>query len=92
MTKTPIAWKPVTDRRLETVLADGRTALVDQKPSGEWGWGIRSGSHCLDDDSGYDTYATAWDAMRAVLHPEDAASDRGEGFGRAPRTGLAYGR
>lgn len=33
-------------------------------------------------------YATREDAMRAVLHPEDAHDDRGEGLGRKPCTGM----
>jgi hypothetical protein len=77
--------------RFESVLPDGRTAVVTRRPDGEWDWAIR-GVMCLDDWSGFDTYATSGDAMRAVLHPEDADRDRGVRIGREPRTGLTYGR
>jgi hypothetical protein len=89
-----VHWEPrsgAAGDRLEGTLPDGRTGIVSQRENGEWGWGIR-GTGALDDDSGRDTYATQEDAMRAILHPDDAAPDRGLGYGRTPRTGLTYGR
>jgi hypothetical protein len=76
------------------VLPDRREAWVLRRPwNREWGWMIGiPGDLVMDDGSGADTYATREDAMRAVLHPEDADPDRGSFLGRQPRTGLAYGQ
>jgi hypothetical protein len=81
------------DEKYRAVLPDGREAWVLRMPwNREWGWMIGiPGGLVMDDGSGADTYATREDAMRAVLHPEDADPDRGSFLGRQPRTGLAYG-
>jgi hypothetical protein len=80
------------DERYDAVLPDRREGIVHRTYNGEWGWMIAiPGDLVMDDGSGADTYATREDAMRAVLHPEDAAPDRGSFFGRQPGTGLTYG-
>jgi hypothetical protein len=96
-----VEWTPVNEdqTQFEAVLPPVRVGTVSLQPNGEWDWAIRStsaighGSACLDDSSGFDTYATGEDAMRAVLHPEDADEERWYGpTAREPRRGLTYGR
>jgi hypothetical protein len=91
-----VEWAPVNEDRtkFEAVLPPVRVGIVSREPNGDWGWAIQErGAACLDDSSGYDTYATPEDAMRAVLHPEDAPEDRWYGpTVREPRRGVSYGR
>jgi hypothetical protein len=81
------------DEKYHAVLPDRREATVlRMKWNGEWGWMIGiPGDLVMDDGSGADTYATREDAMRALLHPEDADPDRRSFLGRTPRAGLTYG-
>jgi hypothetical protein len=79
--------------KYHAVLPDGREGIVLRTYNGEWDWMIAiPGDLVMDDGSGADTYATREDAMRAILHPEDADPDRGSFLGRRPRTGLTYGQ
>ncbi len=74
--------------RYEGVLPDGSEAIVTRQESG-WTWAIR-GPGWLLDSSGFDTYASREDAMRAVLQPEQADPDRVISLGREPRRGLTF--
>ncbi|NUT90877.1 MAG: hypothetical protein HOY78_02490 [Saccharothrix sp.] len=66
----------------------GEPATVERRDNREWGWSIGDDPGGLSDYSGFDTYASAEDAMRAALAPDQADPDRGIRIGREPRTGL----